>query len=401
MSESNLTSPLILAITAAKIYKDFVITDDASFFLKYASQHNSETLEAVLGYHKFQKTIPKKIPDWAEHVDLIAPPKLSLEQASSKKTAIFKTKYLLGPCILDLTGGMGVDTYYFSKAFEKVIHNEPNQVLSQVVKYNFNLLGINNVKFTNFKGEALETSEPIDSIFIDPDRRNETTQKMVLLSDCQPNVQRYIAKWLKISPRIVIKLSPMIDIKNTIKALPNTKEVLIISDQNEVKEIVFIIQRNHPDEPIITAINFRNEKTQSFSFLYSEEEKAEITISEPKKYIYEPLACVLKAGAFKVLCKGRSLQKIAANSHIYTSEEYIEDFPGRSFILKAISKPSKKDLEKHIPSKKANISTRNYPLKPEQIKKELGWKDGGDDYLFFTEDFKKKKIVLICTKINL
>jgi hypothetical protein len=187
-------------------------------------------------------------------------------------------------------------------------------------------------------------------------------------------------------------------------------EVYVVSVENEVKELLFLEKKAvektelRPTEhrpTTIHCINFlSNQSIQKFAFDYENEEKATVTYALPSHYIYEPNASILKAGAFKNIANQLNISKLAPNSHLYTSEVLEENFPGRSFICEAVCKFDKKEILSKLPTKKANISTRNFPMKPEEIKNKLGLQDGGNYYLFATENYEKQKIVLVCRKTN-
>jgi 16S rRNA G966 N2-methylase RsmD len=401
MDQTTIETRLEIAKTAAQIAEKETISDTTKFALKNSSKYTPELLKAILNHQKFKEMIAIKTPEWTSIEGLISPEKVSLEQASSKTTADLKLEFISGKSILDLTGGLGVDSFYFSKKFGLVTHNEPSLFLSALVEHNFNKLQVKNVAFTQFLAEEFNSNSTYDVVFIDPDRRNTENKKLVLLSDCKPDIAHNQKHWFLLAPVVMIKLSPMLDIKACINQLKNIQKVIIISDKNEVKELVLLLKKDFEEEPGIICLNKTEKITQRFEFTYSEENQINLSCADPVGYLYEPNASVLKAGAFKAIALKFNIKKIAVNSHLYSSEFLFEDFPGRVFEIIAIEKPNKKELEKYIINKQANISCRNYPLKPEQIKKELGWKDGGDFYVFFTENQKKKKIVLICRKIQL
>jgi hypothetical protein len=198
---------------------------------------------------------------------------------------------------------------------------------------------------------------------------------------------------------VMVKYSPMLDIKDTIMLLKHVNEVIILAEKNEVKELVFILRKSACEDPIVSCVNLASNQ-EEFDFKYSEENQIQLGYKEPHGYLYEPNASIMKAGAFKSIAIKYGVDKIASNSHLYTSESLYSDFPGRKFKIKNVVDYDKKILNKMIITKKANVSTRNFPYSPDEVKKQLGLKDGGDQYLFFTENQKKKKIVLICTKIQ-
>ena len=202
----------------------------------------------------------------------------------------------------------------------------------------------------------------------------------------------------------MVKFSPMLDIKLAIEQIQNISEVHIVALENEVKELLFVSNSKKlsiNDKINIHCINFTsNNRKQVFEFNYKNEEKNIVKYSQPNTYIYEPNAAILKAGAFKSISAQYDLAKLAPNSHLYTSDKLIENFAGRSFICESECKFDKKEILSKLPTPKANISTRNFPMKPEEIKKKLGLQDGGEYYLFATENNEKQKIVLICRKVE-
>ena len=376
------------------------ISDSNDFILKNPLKLDAERLRLLVNQCHFNEVLPKKIPAWAGSKGLIAPPKVSIEQCSSEFTAKIKAEKLEGEFGLDLTGGLGVDSYFFSMKFKNFSHNEHNHDLSEIVAENFNSLNVKNVAFTQFAAEDYPFVRNFDFIYLDPARRNDKNQKLVRIEDCSPNLLEIKEKLLDKCKTLMVKYSPMLDIKASISLLKHINEVIIIAEKNEVKELVFILKNEICTDPIIYCKNSNSEgNIQEFNFKYTQEESQFSSFSEPEKYIFEPNASILKGGAFKSIASQFGVKKLAPNSHLYTSETQIVDFPGRMFEVELAVNYDKKLLNAAIPEKKANVSCRNFPYSPDQIKKELGWKDGGEKYVFLTENQKKKKLVLICNKI--
>jgi len=294
--------------------------------------------------------------------------------------------------------GFGVDALYFSQKVNFVTHCEINNELSQIVSHNLEQLNVTNIKTQINDGiEFLKKSkEKYDWIYTDPSRRNDAKGKVFLLEDCLPNIPENLDILFKKTDNILIKVSPILDITSAINEIKFIKEIHCISVKNEVKELLFILEKNYYQSIKIQTINFTKKGEQVFSFQYNEDISA--SFSEPKKYLFEPNSAILKAGGFSQISQQLKIDKLHKHSHLYTSNKLI-DFPGRYFeIIHEISY-DKKLLKKLIPSKKANITTRNFPETVDQIRKKTGIKDGGNQYLFFTTNFKSDYIVLICKKI--
>lgn len=341
----------------------------------------------------------KKLGTWFATNNIYYPAKLSIEQTSSEITAQYKSQLVLGDAIIDITGGFGVDCYYFSKHFKKVLHCEINEDLSRIVKHNYQQLKVDNIETFSGNGfDFLKTNKQnFDCIYIDPSRRNDLKGKVFLLKDCLPYVSPKIDFFFSKAKYILIKVSPILDISNTIKDLKNVKEVHIVAINNEVKELLFLLEKEYTDFIEVKTINFQRENKQEFNF--NLEEKVVSDYTKPLTYLYEPNSAILKSGGFHQISKKLNISKLHQHSHLYTSKELI-DFPGRCFKIIHNINYDKKELRKMLPNKKANITTRNFPKTVVQFRKETKIKDGGEVYMFLTTDLNNKYKVLICDKLN-
>ena len=361
-------------------------------FKNISSQEIAEQIEA-------KNRCEKKLPKWFSTKNIYYPNKLNIEQTSSEITAKYKANLVSGNSLIDITGGFGVDTYYFSQKVQNVTHCEINEELSKIVTYNLNQL--NSKKIETQIGDGLnylENSTKIfDWIYVDPSRRNNEKGKVFLLEDCLPNIPKNLNLLFNKTDNILIKISPILDITSAINELKFVKEIHIVAVGNEVKELLFILEKNYNQTIHIQTVNFNKLETQSFDYNLNEEFNA--TYSEPKRYLFEPNAAILKAGAFLQISEKLTVNKLHKHSHLYTSDNLI-NFPGRSFEIKHLISYDKKQLKKLIPSKKANITTRNFPENVAQIRKKTGLKDGGNQYVLFTTDCNNQHIVLICEKIK-
>ncbi|MDX8553000.1 RsmD family RNA methyltransferase [Tenacibaculum sp. 1B UA] len=340
----------------------------------------------------------KKLPTWFQTKNIYYPPKLSIEQTSSEITAEYKSKLIDGDSIIDITGGFGVDCHAFSKQFKKVVHCELNEELSEIVSYNYEQMKVSNIKTVATNGlEYLEnTSEKFDCIYIDPSRRNDTKGKVFLLRDCSPNVPENLDFLFEKANTILIKNSPILDITSTINELKFVKEIHVIAVNNEVKELLFLLKKEIKVFVEVKTCNVLKNKKQKFNFHLGSGFKFEY--HPPLKYLYEPNAAILKSGGFNEVASQQKVGKLHQHSHLYTSENLIEDFPGRIFKIKNVFAYNKKRIKKQITESKANITTRNFPKTVAQIRKETKFKDGGNTYLFFTTNLNNELIVIDCTK---
>lgn len=339
-----------------------------------------------------------KLPTWFETDEIYYPPSVSIEQTSSEITAKYKTNLLSGKSIIDLTGGFGVDCYYFSKKFEKVIHCEKNSELSEIVKHNYEKLKVQNIEcLAQNSTDILNNSKELfDWMYIDPSRRSDVKGKVFLLKDCLPNVPVNLDLYFSKSNNILIKTAPILDITAGIHELNHIKSIHIIAIENEVKELLWILEKDYSGDIEITAVNIQKEKTDSNSFILGQSTPA--TFALPNMFLYEPNAPLLKSGCSDNLSKTLEIEKLHPHSHLFTNMKLI-DFPGRRFIIETIIPFKKEELKKHIEGKKMNITTRNFPLAVEEIRKKYKISEGGNVYTFFTTNINDEKIVLICNKI--
>ncbi|MDH6253960.1 16S rRNA G966 N2-methylase RsmD [Chryseobacterium sp. H1D6B] len=341
-----------------------------------------EIVQQIKGRQVAQKKFPFLLKD-----GIIFPPQLNLEQTSSEKTAVYKSKILSGKKLIDLTSGFGIDAYHLSQNFDDIILIEQNNELLEIVQHNWNILD-KKARFINKKLEDFlsENQEKFDVIYLDPARRDQNKNKVFLLEDLSPNILEIQDQLLSISETVVIKLSPLIDLKYLISAVSNISRIDIIALKNEVKELVLFLSNKNSGNIICNCVNLESEENM-LTFTFGEEENAQAAYSEPEKFIYIPNNSILKAGIFNLISEKFNVKKLHPNTHLYTSSERIDDFPGRVIEIEVVDNKNIKKKEQF------NIISKNYPLKPEEIKKKYQLKDGGEKYLIFTQS-KKGKIIL-------
>jgi 16S rRNA G966 N2-methylase RsmD len=342
----------------------------------------------------------EKLPTWFKTENIIFPSKISVEQTSSERTAQYKSSLIEGESLIDLTGGFGVDDYYFAKQFKNVTHCEINTDLSNIVKHNFERLGVANINCVAGDSFGILESLPTtwDWIYIDPSRRNDAKGKVFMLKDCLPNVPENLDAYFEKSNAILIKTAPLLDIAAGLSELQNVKTIHIVALENEVKELLWELHKNYSGAISIKTVNLTKETNDTFEFILNEN-SAKANYSLPKRYLYEPNSAIMKSGGFDAICSQYLIDKLHKHSHLYTSNEWI-DFPGRIFEIQHAIPYSKKEIKTHLENSKQNITTRNFPETVEAIRKKWKIKDGGNSYCFCTTDMNNDKIVLICAKIK-
>lgn len=341
-----------------------------------------------------------KLPTWFKTDGILYPEKISIEQTSSEKTAIYKATLVSGEKLIDLTGGFGIDDYYFSKNVNSVFHCEINSELSEIVQHNYQKLNAGNIKC--FAGDSYEILKDLNTVFdwiyIDPSRRNDAKGKVFLLKDCLPNVPELLDFYLQNGPNVLIKTAPILDITAGLSELKNVKTIHIVAVDNEVKELLWEISKDYNGAVEIKTINILKDTEEKFGFILGANDEA-ISYGFPKKYLFEPNAAIMKSGGFDEISLLFNLEKLHPFSHLYTSNMII-DFPGRIFEIHNQIPYSKAEMKAFLENQKANITTRNFPDAVETIRKKWKIKDGGNQYCFFTTAANHDKIVLICSKIK-
>lgn len=360
-------------------------SDLHSLLLKKSPFEGVSMLE-IIQQIKGKQVAEKKFPFLLKE-GIVFPVQLSLEQSSSEKTAYYKSQLLQGEKFIDITSGFGIDAYYLSQNFKDISLVEQNADLIKIVEHNWNVLD-KNATFYNHKLEDIIDQLPndFDVIYLDPARRDQNKNKVFLLEDLSPNILEIQDKLLEKSKKVVIKLSPLIDLKYLVSVLKCISRIEIIAVKNDVKEVVVFLDKDYQGKINCSCVNLDSEEGV-FSYQFGDEENAQAEFSEPEQYIYLPNNAILKAGTFHLIANKYHLKKLHPNSHIYTSASLIKDFPGRVLKMEIIDSKSVKKNEQF------NIISKNYPLKPEEIKKKYKLKDGGKEYLIFTQS-KKGKIIL-------
>lgn len=388
----------------SKNIQQFIAKNTGASITKLALQKNPfPEVDWILILNQIEaKTKAKdKLPTWFSTENIIYPSKISVEQTSSEKTAAYKASLISGESLIDLTGGFGVDDYYFSKNFKVVTHCEINEDLSAIVKHNLTQLDVKNCFC--YAGDSANTLNEAKSdfkwdwIYIDPSRRNDAKGKVFMLKDCLPNVPDLLDFYFEKTNSILIKTAPLLDLSAGLSELKFVKNIHIIGLENEVKELLFEIHNHYLGEITIKTANILKDKIETFEFVLGNESDFP-SYELPEKYLYEPNSAIMKSGGFDEVSSIFKINKLHKNSHLYTSKELI-DFPGRTFEIEKVISYNKNEMKTELLNQQANITTRNFPDTVENIRKKWKIKNGGNLYCFFTTDKNDNKIVLICRKI--
>ncbi|MEG1586752.1 MAG: SAM-dependent methyltransferase [Bacteroidales bacterium] len=380
------------------------LSDDTSKLLLSASKYPELDMPFIADQILARRQIKDKLPEWYINEEIILPSRIAAEQCSSMLTALYKQQLIKGDCVCDLTGGLGIDTYYISKCTRKSYYIERFPEYCEAARHNFNKLKATHIEVIN--GDSRTMDIPVvDTIYLDPARRGDANKRLFDLSDCEPDIVSLKQDLLKKAQRIIVKVSPMADLTRTLSLLPETTEVHILSVKNECKELLFVLDsiKENEAEPTIHCINYLTDGTETTYCFKPEKEHHNIPLyaNKIKRYLYEPNASIMKAGAFRSVALDFNLEKLQVNSHLYTSDELKETFPGRIFeVVNCIDFSSKSIKKLCVQIPKANIAVRNFPLSVDEFRKKSGIKEGGNIYLFASTLGKDQKLLIECTKFN-
>jgi hypothetical protein len=378
---------------AARRYVAAHLHDDPAHLALQARRHPHLPVPELVRQIQARQKARIKLPSWADNQDLIFPPALSVEQASSERTAAFKAAIVAGATRLaDLTGGFGADTAHFATEVNQVDYVERDPRLAHIVAYNFAQLKITNaaVHAADAVSFLKSSDATFDWLYLDPARRDQRGGKTFRLSDCEPDVPKLMPLLLRHAPRILLKTSPMLDIELAIQELKHVRRLWVLAIDNEVKEVLYELGQEPAVDPERLAINMRRDGSQQeFRLNRAREARAVPRYAEAQQYLYEPNAAILKAGAFKSIGSAFELIKLHQHSHLYTSGELRADFPGRIFRILAVEKADGNTLKSHLgPEARAHVTTRNFPESVADFRRRTGIREGGDIYLFATTDLR-------------
>ena len=345
-----------------------------------------------------------KLPTFAQIEDWWYPVRLSCEQCSSEATARYKAAIIRQEgkkqdILIDLTGGYGVDTYFLSEQTTQAHYVERNEELCRIAQHNFQIanksIHVHNTSAEDFLAQypmAGSVSSDVKKevvVYLDPARRDAHGGKVFRIEDCEPNVTKILSPLRTISNTILIKFSPMLDITSALQSLGNEWDVHVVALHNEVKEIIFVTGNNR-----IHAVNILHEGNDQFSFTRSEEKSALCAMADCIcEYIYEPNAAIIKAGAFRLVSERYQLHKLDHNTHLYTADQLIEDFPGRVWKVTAQPIKNQRDIAA-LGIQRAAILTRNYPLTPEELRKKFKVQESDSHFLIGARIATKPTLIL-------
>ncbi len=392
------------------------LSDDTARLL--LSAHRFPTIDMPFAVEQIEarRRLRNKLPEWYAESDLIMGGRIPAEQCSSEYTARFKRKVMLEDArsLCDMTGGMGVDFWYMSRNLDFAIYTERQSHLCDAARHNFEILSSREKepKTRIEVREGLSTELPIpdvDVIYLDPARRSSDGSRIYEISDCEPDVVAWQGDLLSHCRQLITKVSPMADISRTISRLRGVTDVYVLSVKGECKELLIVQNARKASMAesssfLIHCLDFYPERTIEFDFSNNAGDSSSNGLhlaSSLGTYFYEPDVSVMKAQGFNALQSIYDVQMLDTDCHYFTSEDLIQDFPGRIFVIDEqieFASRSLKKLRSRIAQ--ANIAVRNFPMNPDELRRRTGIRDGGEVYLFGATLNSVGPVLIRCHKIN-
>lgn len=352
-----------------------------------------------------RKKVAKKLHTTLQSQNFIFPTPLSAEQCTSDDLAEFHSSLINnGENVLDMTAGLGVDAFHLAQKATQVIAIDINKDVAQALSINANALGITNV--TGINADSIEylksSTTHFNTIFIDPARRGDGGKRLFALADCQPNVVEHLELIKQHCDKLIVKVSPMLDATQVLRELPETTELYAIGTRQECKELVVVLDFKSPTStPILHCITL-SECENRFSFTRHEEAVAKSTFENINTaiYLYEPHPCVMKMQPFNILSHKYNTSKLHPHTHIYSSKNYIPEFPGDCYKIEHIYPFSSriiKEVAKDYP--RANIAVRNFILSAEELRKRLKIKDDNKYRLYGVSIANGDRLLIVTSPI--
>ena len=392
-------------------FESFIIeheNDDVAKLLLKAQSDRGLDLKKAAEIIEGRRKAKSKIPEWYLNPAVIYPGSRAMEQCSSQSTARYKQRFVSPQAsVLDITGGLGVDDYFLSKVASKVTYLERNPSLCEAARHNFAVLNTLNIDVINadYLIDSIKQGH-FNLIYADPDRRQGASKRVYSISDCSPDILAIKDELFCLSDTLLVKLSPMEDILKTLELLPEATEVHIVSVDNECRELLVLMKKGSQikaEDIPVTAVDISSKDDTvlwSESFTLREENETKLSYSyESDEYIFSPGKSLLKGGAFKLLCGRYGLRKFDSATHIYSSNEMRDDFPGKIFRkidLIPFSKGGMKMLAEKYPQ--CNIVAKNLPISTNELRNRLKIKDGGDIYVFAVKLHNSDSRMIVCKR---
>jgi hypothetical protein len=367
--------------------------------LKLSRHYSREEVSFLMDQLDGQLVAQEKFPSLAVKEGLTYPPSFYLEQTSSEKTARFKASLVQGQSLIDMTGGFGIDAYFFSQKIPGTWYVEQDPVIYNIASGNLKLLNPAIKTINRNSIEFLQKLEnKVDWLYLDPIRRTKE-KRLSKIEEYSPNIIGIRELLFKRARNVMIKLSPMTDISQAVSAIgDHVHKVYVLATDNECKELLLILDENEHSTVTVESIHWIKEKEERFVSILNEKHPAP-ELSEPLTYLYEPNAAIFKSQQYDEQAARYSLFKLHPNTHLYTSQHHHSSYEGKIYKIAGIHPFDARAFRKSNPNACFNIKTRNFPLTPAEVAKKLSIKEGGDQFLFCVKAKDERLKLIACDRL--
>ncbi|MCX6177882.1 MAG: class I SAM-dependent methyltransferase [Chlorobiales bacterium] len=375
--------------------------DSVTFALQFHS-HKDIPVRAIAEQLACRQKAAKKLPNFFRHNLLYTP--LALEQASGELTAQYKTSLMSGKRMIDLSGGLGADSMFLSRVFQEVVYCERDALLCALFQHNLKKSGITNVQVKNADSIDLLASYPddfFDWIYVDPARR-EQGRRSIGLESASPDVVAGHDTFLRKARRICVKASPALEVTGLKKLLPSLQSIIVVSVDSECKEILLLLDRSsNLQQPLMVKAICLSSASEVEVEVIGNSDVEKTIASSLKKYFYEPDAAIIKAKLTSKLAGDFGFEFMNKTVDYLTSDMMVETFPGKTFrmIECILYKPKtfKAFLKRHD-IVGASIQRRDFPLSPEELRKQYRLLESDRAFLFFSRDVAGRPVSVYCIR---
>ena len=409
---------------------DFVqehMNDDVARLILNRSRWPEIDMDLAAACIESRRKLKNKVREWYDNPELIFPVRLSAEQCSSTATGTYKSALVRRisstssdatcPVIADLTGGLGVDTWFLSRNASHVHYHEMQEALCRAAEHNFKILNAGNITVNNVIitketiDDILDKSRP-DIVYMDPARRGGDGRKVFLIEECTPDVLTLRDDVFRKCRHLLIKLSPMADISMICDRLGKTcREVHVIASDGECKELLVWMDREWNDEHTIIAAelpqDYPDAPESGFSFRQSEEKSSRYALwrlpVHDKAFLFEPGKALMKSGCFSMIAEQFGLLKLGASTHYYIADSATSALMslGKLFDIISCSPLDKRSIKatgKEYPH--SEVTARNIPMDTETLRKKLGVTSGDDAHIFGLKSDTEGNLLFVTKRVS-
>ena len=360
----------------------------------------------------YREKIARKYPSLSS-LGIFLPEGITYEQSSGEATARYKAEtFAPSPFLVDGTGGLGIDFSHLARRAQRAIYLERNEDFATAAQYNIPRIMGESYSPTRVEiqqGSLLDELERLvangmEMLYFDPARRAQGGARTYALADTEPSPIEvcHTLQRLEYQGRILIKVSPMEDIKEVLRQLPSVQEVHIVQSGDEVKELLLYIPtlstQSEATPPSLIAVQLSPEGLVVNRFCGTPEGESEQPhhfASALGHYLLLPGAALQKSGLYHSIGIAYNALPLHPNSHIYTTDQKPSLFLGKCYEVVRVTPAKSSELKRlNQVYPEADFSQRNFPLKPVDFYKKTKIRPGSKHRLIGTTLLSGESVII-------